>query len=310
MDEILFPEAVAQERIWGGTELARRFGILCRCSRPGEIIAAAGFPGHDTPLRGRNETLAQYYAANPAFFGLSRPVFPLAVNLIDAAENLSVQVHPTEEYARAHENCCGLPEAWVVLEAREGARLTAGHHARSMEQFAQAARAGEWDRLLAVQSVEKGDCFTLPPGAVHAVGGGLQVYEVTHAADAVYRLYDYGRLDTATGLPRQLHLEKALDVIYAPQKIEKRRGTVLRNDPEIRVEQLVDQRGLYTLMKIEILDVTSYAQEAFGIYTVVEGTGAVNEHPLRQGDTFIVPCGGFSLRFSGKLICYMATYRE
>lgn len=310
MNGILFTEAIAQERIWGGTALADRFAIPYQCEHPGEMVAAAGFPGHDTPLYRTGRTLSAFYAENPAYFGLSQPVFPLAVNLIDAKEKLSVQVHPTEQYARLHENCCGLPEAWVVIGTEGETELVAGHHGRSTEEFSQLARAGRWDQLLAVQSAQKGDCFVLPAGTVHAVGAGIQVYEVTHAADVVYRLYDYGRLEALSGLPRALHLDKATDVIYAPQKISKCTPAVLQSSDGIYVEELVDLPRVYTLRRIKTFNNAAYKQDPFGIYTVTDGAGTVNRLPIKAGTTFIAPCGGFPLHFQGELTCYMATYRE
>lgn len=147
--------------------------------------------------------------------GTGDGTFPLLLKLVDAGQNTSVQVHPDDAYARAHEGVPGKSEAWVILNAEPGAQMLFGLEAGSNELKALAAE-GRVEECLRWQSVRPGDVYYLPAGTVHALGAGIQMYELQTPSDVTYRLWDFGRSD------RPLHIEQALDVIRpaAPQKNE------------------------------------------------------------------------------------------
>lgn len=133
--------------------------------------------------------------------------FPLLVKLLDANRWLSVQVHPDDRYAMAHEGESGKTEMWVVLHARPDAELIYGFTPGvTRALFAQAIEAGEIERYLHRVPVKAGDVIFVPTGAIHALGPGLLVAEIQQNSDTTYRIYDWGR-------PRPLHIEKALDVL-------------------------------------------------------------------------------------------------
>ena len=200
-------------RVWGGRRLAERFGL--DASEPigeawmvfDENVVASG------PYAGRvlAEVLAELGEAI-----LGRGVverygrrLPLLVKYLDTARWLSVQVHPDDAYARAHEagsGWLGKAEAWVVLEAEPDARIVYGvRRPVTREELRAAALDGSILELLNFAPVKAGDVIYVPPGTIHALGPGLLVLEVQQRSDLTYRLYDYGR-------GRELHLEKALDV--------------------------------------------------------------------------------------------------
>ena len=200
-------------RVWGGRRLAERFGL-----ETDEPIGEAWMVFDENriasgPYAGR--VLAEVLPElGEAFLG--RAVverygyrLPLMVKFLDTADWLSVQVHPDDAYARAHEaksGWLGKAEAWVVLEAEPGAQVIYGvKRPVTREELRAAARDGSILELLNFVPVQKGDVIYVPPGTIHALGPGLLVYEVSQRSDLTYRLYDYGR-------GRELHLDRALNV--------------------------------------------------------------------------------------------------
>ena len=210
-----FIELVPQfkPRVWGGRRLAERFGL--EATEPigeawmvyDENVIASG------PYAGRRlaEVLPELGEAflGRALVGRYGYRLPLMVKFLDTAQWLSVQVHPDDAYARAHEaytGWLGKAEAWVVLEAEPGAQVIYGvKRPVTREELRAAALDGTILELLNFVPVEKGDVIYVPPGTIHALGPGLLVYEVSQRSDLTYRLYDYGR-------GRELHLDSALEV--------------------------------------------------------------------------------------------------
>ncbi len=201
-------------RVWGGRRLAERFGL-----QADEPIGEAWMVFDENriasgPYAGR--VLAEVLPElGEAFLGRALVQqcgyrLPLMVKFLDTADWLSVQVHPDDAYARAHEaesGWLGKAEAWVVLEAEPDAQVVYGvKRPISRDELHAAALDGSILELLNFVPVQKGDVIYVPPGTIHALGPGLLVYEVSQRSDLTYRLYDFGR-------GRELHLDKALDVV-------------------------------------------------------------------------------------------------
>jgi len=215
------------EPIWGGQRLAAWLGLPePRPARLGEswqvfdanrIIAGEGLGltlaeltrEHGAALVG-TRTMARYGAD-----------FPLLAKFLDANDRLSIQVHPDDAYAHAHEAHSGFhgkTEAWYILEATPGATVTYGLSRPSdREEFAAAVRAGTVEVLMGSLPVAPGDVVFVPAGTLHAINAGIVLFEIQQKSDLTYRVYDYGRRDVQTGQLRELHLDRALDVsILAP----------------------------------------------------------------------------------------------
>lgn len=146
----------------------------------------------------------------------SAPDFPLLVKFIFPADELSIQVHPDDAYAAIHEKAAGgrgKTEMWHVVSAERGARLLAGLKAGvTKERFLEALADHTLKNLFQPHEIRAGDTFFIPPGTPHTIGPKMVICEVQEYSDLTYRVYDYGRVD-AHGKPRELHIEKALDVI-------------------------------------------------------------------------------------------------
>ena len=221
-------EPVFRDYVWGGRNLETWFG---RRLPPGivaeswEISAHPSLPTRVDVGAWRGRTLPEVLAALGAdLVGtnsermLARGTFPLLVKLLDANRDLSVQVHPDDEYATAHEGGeLGKTEMWYVLHARPGVELIYGlARGVTRESFRAALRGNRLETQLHHLPIAPGDSIFIPAGTVHALLAGVVVAEIQQNSDTTYRVYDWGRLG-ADGLPRPLHIEKALKVINFSQ---------------------------------------------------------------------------------------------
>jgi len=217
-------EPALRHYIWGGRNLERLYG---RKLPPGVTAESWEISGHpDSPTRvdrgyWRGKTLIELLdILGPKLVGPHTMIlpsgerrFPLLIKLLDAERDLSVQVHPDDAYAIAHEHDLGKVEAWYVLHARPKSTLIYGlAPGVTREAFCKAARAGHIEPLLGKLAVRVGDLVYVPAGTLHALTAGMIVVEVQQNSDATYRVYDWGRLG-ADGKPRPLHIDKACKVI-------------------------------------------------------------------------------------------------
>lgn len=216
----LFLKPRLDSRLWGGSRIGPWLGI----ERPPEQLAEAWLvydeneitagPGAGGSLRAAAATLgaALIGERTRARFGEG---FPLLAKVIDARDRLSVQVHPDDAYARAHETGAGAfgkTEAWHILERDPGADVFLGFNRdTSRDELKQRALDGTVTELLRRVPVQPGQTLFVPAGTVHGINGGVLLFEIQQRSDFTYRLFDYGRLD-AEGKPRALHLEQALAV--------------------------------------------------------------------------------------------------
>ncbi len=232
IDQGLYPllfEPVLKEYIWGGHDLARLLKRPIPADRPiaesWEIAAHANGTTNVTNGRyaGRSlswllHELGEALVGHRALWALERDRFPLLIKLLDAAHDLSVQVHPDDAYSLAHEgNELGKSEMWVVLHARPGAAVVLGlAQSATRESFRAAVDSGNLEPLLHSIPVSAGDHICVPAGSLHAILGGVLIAEIQQNSDTTYRVYDWNRRGM-DGRPRPLHVEKALDVINFAQ---------------------------------------------------------------------------------------------
>lgn len=221
---------------------------------------------------------------------------PLLIKLISSKEKLSVQVHPGDEYAAKHEGDYGKTEAWYVMDAKLGASLIVGTKNCTKEEFEEAIRNNKVEEYLNKIEVKKGDCFLINSGLVHAICEGVIIAEIQQNSDVTYRVYDYGR-------PREIHVEKALDVINFDLQCE--------NLSE-KTEEEFDGYSHILLCKNEyfgIEKITIDSQyndisdiEKFDMLTCVDGEGTIEgkdfTERIRTGDSYLIPAslGEYTIR--------------
>lgn len=301
---ILFLQPQLKENIWGGSRLKTDYGYDIPSSHTGECWGISAHPnGDDTIKEGiyAGKKLSELWQEHRSLFGdLQGEQFPLLVKIIDAKEDLSIQVHPNDTYAAANENgSLGKTECWYILDCEEDSALVIGHNAKDKEELTAMIREGRWNAFIRELPVKKGDFIQIDPGTVHAIKGGIMLLETQQNSDITYRVYDYDRL--TDGKPRQLHVEQSIDVITVPAKPTGESVKEAANLPK-------DQRNLliacpyYKVWKIDVASQISFPQEhPFLIMSVVAGDGLINGQMIQKGDHLILPCGYGEVELQGKM---------
>lgn len=289
---ILFLNPVFKQMIWGGDRLGKDWPYEIPGSDTGECWAVSAHPNGDCTIREgiyEGQTLSTLWEKYPELFGntgLDR--FPLLVKIIDAKEDLSIQVHPDDAYAKIHENgSLGKTECWYVLDCDEDSSLVIGHNAGSKEELTDMIHNGKWGELIREIPVKKGDFIQIDPGTVHAIKGGLMILETQQNSDITYRVYDYGRL--MGGKPRELHIDKSIDVITVPAK-SVAESIMKVDDLPVNQMNLLISCDYYKVWKMDVTKPVTIDQEyPFLIMSVIEGDGLINGQMIRKGDHFILP---------------------
>lgn len=286
---------VLKDYIWGGRNLEH----LGRKLPPDGVIAESWeIAAHEDgtsivnngrfagmPLTDLHKQLGLELMGRRCAWAQERGKFPLLIKLLDASRPLSVQVHPNDEYALAHEgNELGKTEMWVVLDAEPGAEVILGVTAGTTpEAFRQAISDGRLEPFLHHIPVQTGDHICVPAGSLHAIMGGLLIAEIQQNSNTTYRVYDWNRVG-ADGRPRPLHVDQAIDVINfdqqeptlsPPQPIEASAG--------IRRE-LLCQNEYFTIERVLMDAGATFLGECDGqtleIWGTTEGTAEINGVPL------------------------------
>ena len=301
---ILFLNPVFKEMIWGGNQLAEKFGYEIPSDRTGECWAVSAHPNGDCTVRegeyaGRK--LSELFKEEPELFGnLPLDRFPLLIKIIDAKADLSIQVHPDDAYAKVHENgSLGKTECWYILDCPEDATLVVGHNAGSREELKEMIDQKRWSELIREVPVKKGDFIQINPGTVHAIKGGLMILETQQNSDITYRVYDYDRL--SDGKPRELHVQQSIDVITVPAPSAEDSVSHAADLPANTMNELI-ACDYYKVYKLAVTEPVSFEQEhPFLIMSVIEGEGLVNGQMIRKGDHFILPSGFGKVELQGDM---------
>ena len=324
----LFMEPVFKEMIWGGTALRDVFGYDIPGDDTGECWAISAHENGDCTVRTRNadgtpaptdldgRKLSALYREMPALFwgdaAEGAPArFPILTKILAAADDLSIQVHPDDAYAHEHENGAdGKTECWYVIDAKPDATIIIGHNASSKEELKQMMDEKRFKELVREIPVKKGDFFFIEAGTVHAIKAGTLILETQQNTDITYRLYDYDRLQN--GKPRELHLEKCLDVIpcpYQPKKVPHAEVRAFSNGSYIR--NLVTC-GLFGVNLISVTDELKICgkdvRKTFTIVSVLDGEGAITRAAdsaetwqIRKGEHMILPADFGAYTLTGNL---------
>lgn len=215
MKDILFLDVVLKERIWGGSDLAPFYHDKSTKKIGEAWILSGHFDGTSKIINGdfKGLSLSELYLKEKVLFGgHNNDRFPLLIKILDAVDDLSVQVHPDDKYALKHHNDLGKNECWYILEAKKDAKIIYGHNAKNKEEFNKLVKANKWNQLLNYQPVKKGQFYNIPVGTVHAIGSGIQILEIQQSSNTTYRIYDYDRIED-NGKKRDLHIDRAVEVI-------------------------------------------------------------------------------------------------
>ncbi|MGL4589002.1 MAG: type I phosphomannose isomerase catalytic subunit [Mycoplasmatales bacterium] len=278
MNSILRFETRTMEKIWGSEDW---------------LISA--HPNAQTKVTGgkyNGMDLQALYEQQPTLFNRKLETsteFPLLVKVIDANEDLSVQVHPDDLYAKEHENSLGKTECWYILDTKPENQIIVGQTAKNRKEMDAAITAGKCEDFLKYVPVKKDDFFFIPAGTVHAIKGGTKILEVQQSSDITYRLYDYNRPDDQGNL-RELHVEKSLDVIDY-------KSNSLITDYSAH---MTDKMNVYTYTDnnffcVQIIEAnTSFTYEHGQDYVlgvILNDQSKLDNHPFTKYESFIIPHG-------------------
>lgn len=274
--------------LWGGENLKSLFGR----KSDGKIAESWELSVHPSGESKTTDgkTLTEYVSEHGDCIGKDGG-FPVLIKFIDAEQKLSVQVHPNDEYAHARENDNGKTEAWYVVSATDGAGIYCGFKRNTdKKEFLAKVEDGTVEDLLNFIPVKPGDCFLIEAGTVHAIGAGCVICEVQQNSNVTYRVYDYNRRG-ADGKLRQLHVEKAVDVINF-KKYEDKTGSgeySQTNGGKIRLLTSCEYFTCYELVLRGTFDFT--CETSFIALNFLSGEGRVNGEAYAAGDSFFLPKG-------------------
>ncbi|GAB6676581.1 mannose-6-phosphate isomerase, class I [Bacillus cereus] len=293
----LFLEPILQERIWGGNSL-ERFDYELPSNIIGECWGISAHPNGSNNVKNgiyKGMGLANLWIEHKELFGNNPSLkFPLLTKILDANKDLSVQVHPNDQFARIYEKGeLGKTECWYIIDCKDGAEIIYGHYAQTKEEFAELIKEKEWHKLLRKIEIKPGDFFYVPSGTIHALGEGTLVLETQQNSDTTYRVYDYDRKDQE-GNVRELHLEKAYEVSQVPHidyNITKE-----KNEIDGAIVTTYIQEKYFSVYKWEIKKEATFEQERdFQLVSVINGTGILTtiegNFQIKKGDHFILPYG-------------------
>lgn len=309
-NESIFLNPVFTHNIWGGTRLRDEFGYQIEGNDIGECWGIAAHPNGDAAVRDgelAGMKLSEVWKSFPELFGksdTSQEIFPLLIKIIDAKQDLSIQVHPDDTYAKVHENgSLGKMECWYILDCKEDASLVIGHNAGTKEELTDMIQNDRWSDFIKEIPVHKGDFIQINPGTVHAIKGGIMLLETQQNSDITYRVYDYDRL--SDGKPRELHIEKSIDVIQTPAESME---SCVKTGLKLPVNQL---NLLYDCQYYKVFELETAGkcelekQTPYLLLSVVEGQGKVNGREIKKGDHFILTaeCDKADIEGNVKIIC-------
>lgn len=308
-----------KDYLWGGTKLRTEFGKDCDLERIAESWElSAHKDGQSVVASGEYSgcTLSEYIEKCGRDIlgvrGMSFESFPILIKFIDAKQDLSIQVHPSDDYAAEHEGEYGKTEVWYVLSADEGAALYYGFKTPiTKEEYRQRIENNTITDVLNRVEAKAGDVFFVEPGTVHAIGSGLLICEIQQNSNTTYRVYDYDRRG-ADGKPRELHIEKAIAVsTLEPKTAADNSETVRRGGCTSRV---IASCKYFTSERIEVSgrSVFQTDTDTFRSVIVTDGDAALTmngtELPLKKGDSVFIPAqsGSFEILGNcGMLISYV-----
>lgn len=298
--------------IWGGRRLIEEYGIKTDKDPAAEAwVLSCHSAGPSTVEDGKfkGQTLEQVWENHKEICGTNGnkfEFFPILIKFIDAKNNLSIQVHPDNDYAMRVEGEYGKTEAWYILDCDEGAELIIGFNREvSVEEFKKAAQSEEMLNIVNKVKVKKGDLFFIESGTLHAICKGILLAEVQQNSNTTYRVYDYGRVG-ADGKPRALHIDKAADVtkLCPPTITNASEREVEKQDGGTRTH--LTECDLFKMYSVETDGeyVSEAGDESFVSLLCLDGSAEVvcgkKTLGMKKGESLFIPASSGEFKIIGK----------
>ena len=308
MENILLlknPPAV-WETIWGDGSVARRYHSEIAPGVDINHVAGIGcFGGFQTIANGEysGQQLEWLYKNHPAYFGTSEElrweIIPVSAAISRAAEDLSIQVHPREDWAMKNLGAHGKSECWYFVDCPPNANVVMGHNAKTMEELDDFIERKDWEGLIKRYPIHPGGFYAIKAGTLHAIQKGTTFIEICNPSPVTYRFFDYDRLDR-DGNPRHLDLEKAKENILIPYK-EIKYEKIVTNYGKVKETFLADNED-YSAWLYEVTgEGIVQRKKPFGGCFVIDGEGSVNGINLKAGQSFMITRAADTFMFTGKM---------
>ena len=309
MKKIFHISPVFTEAIWGGQQLINKYGYKTELNNIGECYNVIAMKGHlDCHVEETGEKLSDFYHSHEDLFKSGTEEMPVRAAMACTKYPMSVQIHPNNEYALAHDGKIGKPDGVYIIEG-EGT-VEFGHYAKTREEFKNMVNEKAWNSLLRYINVKAGDFLNMPHGTLHALGSNMIYFEFSQNADLTYRLYDYDRkgIDPKTGKLREMNAEKVIECVNIPDsesKVEKLKkfekdGCILTS--------FHSEPGVYSCGKIEVAKKGIYERDQFYFLTCIDGEGTVDGVGIKGGETLFVPCEYGQVTLEGNFNLTYVTY--
>lgn len=311
-------QPVFKEIVWGGNRLKSDFGFKSDLNNIAEAwMLCARNDGDNIVINGeyKNKSFTELVKENPSMLGTKGEgyeEFPLLIKFIDAKSDLSVQVHPDDAYAKEHENSYGKTEAWYILDCDEGAQLIYGFNKDlTRDEFRASIENNTFLEHVNKVNVKKGDVFFISAGTLHAIGGGILLAEVQQNCNTTYRVYDYGRL--VDGKPRELHIEKALDVTDTFPPVRSGDPDGVKTVEAGAVTQELCSCEFFKMKTINVDGEYSFfvSKDSFVSLLALNGEGTItvdsNRETVSSGDSIFIPAGSGEVELSGEFEVLVST---
>lgn len=280
---------VFEERIWGGQHLIEKYHYQTELKNIAESYCCIAIPNHlDCDVIDTGDKLSDFYHQNRELFGSDTDDIPIRLTVESVMDNMSVQIHPEDEYALEHFHQYGKPGGILYLEGTP-TDLLLGHHAKTKEEFIQWNETRQFDKLFRFVDYVPGDFIHIPANTLHSFRIRGIMIAFARNSDVTLRLYDYDRMDPKTGKPRKMHVKEVYENVTIPDdQILPTRGRIVEQGA-LTHTVYYDAPGEYTAGRVQVKEKASFALDEFYFLFCVNGGGTVNGQRFQMGDVLFVP---------------------
>ena len=280
---------VFEERMWGGQHLIEKYHYQTELKNIAESYCCIAIPNHlDCDVIDTGDKLSDFYHQNRELFGSDTDDIPIRLTVESVMDNMSVQIHPEDEYALEHFHQYGKPGGILYLEGTP-TDLLLGHHAKTKEEFIQWNETRQFDKLFRFVDYVPWDFIHIPANTLHSFRIRGIMIAFARNSDVTLRLYDYDRMDPKTGKPRKMHVKEVYENVTIPDdQILPTRGRIVEQGA-LTHTVYYDAPGEYTAGRVQVKEKASFALDEFYFLFCVNGGGTVNGQRFQMGDVLFVP---------------------
>ena len=303
---------IPKDFIWGGARLVEEFDAPGESDKVGELWMLSCHPDDRSRVEGGaydGRSLPEVLTKHPEYMGSDARKFnrfPLMVKLIHACDDLSIQVHPDDEYAADTPDKQGKTELWYIIDAEPEAEIICGlSEELNQEQFRRAIQDGTLLDCLRRFKVKPGDVFFIEAGTVHSIGKGVLLAEIEQNSTTAYRIHDYGRTDE-NGQPRPLRIDRAIDVAITVPSVESPQPLSPAADVEAHTETVLGECDYFRSVLMETFMPTSLevGDDSFASVVMLDGKAAFmtsdDTVTVAKGESLFISAGTGTVRINGK----------